>query len=205
MTVPPELAASLARQRDRGLLGPDGAEALVAHSQGFAAVVPAPTGPVVDLGSGAGVPGLVLAATRWADARITLVDASQRRCTYLELEVAALDLAPRVDVRWARGEELGREDAWRGRCELVVARSFGPPAAVAECGAPLLAPGGRLVVSEPPEGGGRWPDEGLAELGLGPAETHRVGGATYVVLPLVEGCPERFPRRPGLPARTPLF
>lgn len=201
-----EVRAALARQRARDLLGPDEPEAHLAHSEGFAAAAPGVPGRVVDLGSGGGVPGLVLAALAWPAAEVTLVDASQRRCTYLELEVGRLGLAPRVEVRWARAEELGADPAWRQSRDLVVARSFGPPAATAECAAPLLEVGGHLVVSEPPgEDGDRWRHPALAELGLDLVSVVDGGTATYAVLAQVAPCPPRYPRRPGVPARSPLF
>ena len=53
----------------------------------------------------------------------------------------------------------------------MTARSFGPPAATAECAAPLLAVGGLLVVSEPPDGPDRWPADALAALGLEPSDS----------------------------------
>src|SRR5690606_21759798 len=102
-----------------------------------------------------------------------------------------------------RAEEVGRS-RWRGRAEAVIARSFGPPAATAECAAPLLRGGGLLVVSEPPDDVDRWPAAGLAALGLvvGPRVAE---DATVQVLVQQEVCPDRFPRRVGLPAKRPLF
>ena len=202
----------LARQRARDLLGPDPIEVAISHSLGFAAALAAsspdePGAPaeVVDLGSGGGVPGLVLATLAWTEARFVLVDASQRRGTYLELAVADLDLGGRVAVEVGRAEDVGRGPR-RASAEVVVARSFGPPAVLAECAAPLLVVGGRLVVSEPPgEAGTRWAPEGIARVGLSLDRSVQVDGATYTVLRQVEPCPERFPRRPGVPGRKPLF
>ncbi|HMJ75158.1 MAG TPA: RsmG family class I SAM-dependent methyltransferase [Iamia sp.] len=193
-------------QRRRDVVGREPAGALRAHSAGYAVALGATPDIVVDLGSGGGVPGLVLAVERWPAARITLLDASQRRCTYLELCVADLDLGDRLDVLWARAEETGRDPARRGAADAVVARSFGPPAATAECAAPLLRPGGALVVSEPPGGAGdRWDADGLGQLGLVLETTEVVEGATFTRLRQVEPCPDAFPRRPGVPARRPLF
>lgn len=196
----------LHQQRARDVLGPDPVEAQVAHSLGFATALGPSPRRAIDLGSGGGIPGVVLAVMCWPEAEVVLVDASQRRCTYLELVVGQLDLAPRVQVRWGRAEELGREEAWRGRADAVVARSFGPPAAVAECAAPLVAIGGGLVVSEPPGASGeRWPAAGLAALGATLEEVVEVEGARYVRLRQEASCPARFPRRPGTPTRRPLF
>jgi 16S rRNA (guanine527-N7)-methyltransferase len=65
--------------------------------------------------------------------------------------------------------------------------------------------GGVLVVSEPPGSQGeRWPAAGLAELGLVRVETVDAD-ARFQVLRQAEVCPDRFPRRVGVPARRPLF
>ena len=193
-------------QRGRDVIGTEPSPTLRAHSAGYAAVLGEEPERVVDLGSGGGVPGLVLAVERWPTARMTLLDASQRRCTYLELCVADLALGGRVEVLWARAEEAGRDEDRRSGADAVVARSFGAPAATAECAAPLLCVGGALVVSEPPGGlGDRWDAAGLARLGLAQEATTVVEGATFTRLRQVEPCPDIYPRRPGVPARRPLF
>ncbi|HZQ27155.1 MAG TPA: RsmG family class I SAM-dependent methyltransferase [Acidimicrobiales bacterium] len=166
--------------------------------------MPEPPVSALDLGTGAGVPGLVL-ALRWPDSAWVLLDGSRRRTALLEAAVAELGVADRVAVVCGRAEQVGHDLTYRGRFDLVTARSFGPPATTAECGAPFLRPGGVLVVSEPPgDEGGRWPSEGLAELGLvaGPARTSRPRAQ---VLEAVSRCPDRYPRRVGVPAKRPLF
>lgn len=155
----------------------------------------------VDLGSGAGLPGLVLALAlpswRWV-----LVDAMERRTDPLRDAVGELGLDDRVEVWTGRAEEFARRSRWRGAADLVTARGFGPPAVTAECAAPLLGPGGALLVSEPPESdGGRWPADGLAQLGLA-----GVGVVEGIMICRSTGpCPAAFPRRVGLPAKRPLF
>ena len=200
-----ELLAVLTDARRLGLLGPGPVDEHIEHARGFAAAAGTPGRRVVDLGSGAGVPGLVLALT-WPDVPLVLVEASQRRVMFLHDALARLGLSGRVTVVRARAEVLGRAEDWRGTAELVVARGFGAPAVVAECAAPLLATGGRLVVSEPPDRcGSRWPVEGVARLGLGPGRTVEHGGRGYRVLPQERPCPEPFPRRAGVPGKRPLF
>ena len=113
-----------------------------------------------------------------------------------------------------RAEACGRREDLRGAFGGVLARSFGRPAVVAECAAPLLEVGGFLVVSEPPRpaevahalepGGTRWPAEELEALGLVPlGVVHE--GFDYMTLRQVTACPDRFPRRDGVPAKRPLF
>ncbi|QYG95305.1 hypothetical protein HC251_24645 [Iamia sp. SCSIO 61187] len=200
------LSEILDQQRERAVVGRETNAALRAHSAGYVALVADEPATVLDLGSGGGVPGLVVAVEHWTRARVVLLDASQRRCTYLELCVAALQIGERVAVHWARAEEAGRDHVLRAGHDVVLARSFGPPAVTAECAAPLLAVGGVLVVSDPPDAtGDRWDAAALALLGLEREETRQVEGATYTRLRQVEACPDRFPRRPGVPTRRPLF
>jgi 16S rRNA (guanine527-N7)-methyltransferase len=157
----------------------------------------------LDLGSGGGVPGLVLAlalpAWRW-----TLLDGSVKRTTWLEEAVDDLGLTTAVEVVTARAEEAGRS-ALRGAFDVVVARSFAGPAATAECAAPLLRWRGALVVTEPPGGDpGRWDRTGLERLGmeLGVSVAQPVA---LQVLHQATACHERYPRRTGMPAKRPLW
>lgn len=112
-----------------------------------------------------------------------------------------------------RAEVCGHQEGLRGDFDGVLARSFGRPAVVAECGAPLLRVDGWLVVSEPPaapagtdgsDEGPRWPAEPLRLLGLEAVElVHE--GFEYRTFRQRTPCPERFPRRNGVPAKRPLF
>jgi 16S rRNA (guanine527-N7)-methyltransferase len=195
------LLAQLARARGLGFLGPGPVEAHIDHASRFLDALTDVTGTVVDLGSGGGVPGLVLAVAR-PDLRLVLLESRAVRCRFLEAAVDALALE--ADVVEGRAEEIGRS-GWRGTAAAVVARSFGPPAATAECAAPLLQVGGRLVVSEPPPPipDDRWSPEGLRSLGLVLGD--RLGAPAVQLLTQVRACPDAYPRRDGLPAKRPLF
>lgn len=200
----------LAESRQLGFLGPGPAEAHIPHAAAFAAAVDDIPARTLDLGAGGGLPGLVLAATCWPDTRWTFLDAQTKRTDFLHRAVRRLDLAERVDVVTARAEEHARLAGERAGYDLVVARSFSAPAVTAECAAPLLRVGGRLVVSEPPNTSPteRWPAAGLAELGFGPAEALVVDGEEpihLVRLTLVAATGDRYPRRVGIPAKRPLF
>jgi len=204
----------------------------MAHAEGFWALarrhslVPGPEGTetrsplLLDLGSGGGLPGLVVAAL-WPEASIVLLDAHLRRTEFLNRAVIRLDLGNRVSVVQERAEVAGRDPTLRAMFDGVVVRSFGPPAVVAECAAPFLRPGGWLIVSEPPAtaapGGDvepkeglpegqltRWPAGSLSEVGLEPKE-FVMEGFGYQVLVQRELCPDRFPRRNGVPTKSPLF
>lgn len=181
-------------------VGPGDVRVHLDHAARLAGELPVPTA-AVDLGSGAGIPGLALAGL-WPSSRWILVDAALRRTRLLEQAVARLGWTDRVVVLHARAEDLGRDPAHRGRYDLVTARLFGPPAAAAECGAPLLRAGGQLAVTEPPDPDpDRWPRAGLVPLGLEALEPKPgVQRLRSVAVP-----EDRFPRKPGVPARRPLF
>ena len=158
----------------------------------------------MDLGSGGGVPGLVL-AEHWPDSHWVLLDGARRSASFLEGAVLELGLVDRVAVLHERAELAGREDELRGSFDFACARSFGPPAVIAECAAPLLSVGGHLVVSDPPAGGqDRWSPDGLAQLGMA-IVGHPETSGHFTVLRQAQACPDRFPRLPGTPAKRPLF
>ncbi|MDY7100444.1 MAG: RsmG family class I SAM-dependent methyltransferase [Actinomycetota bacterium] len=208
------LDRALERARDLGFLGRTSIDDHVAHASGFAAAwATSRSGPgdrgsperVLDLGSGGGLPGLVLAIL-WPEATVTLLDANERRTHFLRGVSTEEPWRGRVTVVEGRAEQLAHELALRAMFDLVVSRSFGPPSAVAECGGPFLTETGELVVSEPPDSTGeRWSASGLAELGLGRAETVAIDGRGWVVIPRTGPMPARYPRRVGLPTKRPLF
>lgn len=200
----------LTEARRLGFLGPGPIEEHVGHTTGFVEAVAPPSGSVLDLGSGAGVPGLILAVLHWTEAHWVLLDANRRRAEFVRRAVDRLGLGDRVRVLQERAENAGRETSLRYRFDLVVARAFGPPAVTAECASPFLHPGGRLLVSEPPSATeGRWPASGLTTLGLRSERRieSRSGNGTSSVqlLNQIERCPDRFARRVGVPGKRPLW
>jgi len=164
-------------------------------------------GTIADLGSGAGFPGLVLAAAL-PGARAYLVESLSRKCGFLERAAQAAGLG-NVEVVCRRAE------AWPeglGACDAVTVRAVAPLDVLAEYAAPLLREGGALVAWK----GRRDPAEEAAGdraadlLGLAPAEVRPVDafpGAAhrhlYVYLK-VAPTPRRFPRREGMARKRPL-
>lgn len=195
------LVAQLERARALGFLGPGPVVEHIDHTAGFLDALTGVDGVVVDLGSGGGVPGLIIGVAR-PDLQLLLLDATSKRCRFLEQAVDALTL--RATVLEGRAEVVGRSTR-RGSADAVVARAFGGPGATAECSAPLLRLGGLLLVSEPPEPPpDRWSAEGLATFGLtlGPRSA---GSPVIQLLRQTQPCPATFPRRDGLPSKRPLF
>jgi 16S rRNA (guanine527-N7)-methyltransferase len=211
-----ELSDVISEARSLGFLGPGPIDVQLRHAAGFVSVARSRVdldARILDLGSGGGLPGLVV-ASEWPEATLTLLDANGRRTAFLHRALERFELADRVTVVQERAENAGRLPDLRARFDVVMARSFGRPAVVAECGAPFLKRGGWLVVSEPPasiageeidpESVKRWPPEPLHHLGLEPVEAIHAA-FQYQTLRQQDLCPDRYPRRNGVPARKPLF
>lgn len=125
---------------ERGLIGPREPERIWdRHLLGGAAISGlVPEGAqVVDLGSGAGLPGIPLAIAR-PDLGVTLVEPMQRRVSFLEQAVQTLGIP--VTVRRARAQELPSAS-----CQVVVARALAPLPELLAMVLPLLRPGGCLL------------------------------------------------------------
>lgn len=204
-----QLRETLEQARTAGFLGPGPVEAHIRHAEGFASAVLAVLGrepeKFADLGTGGGVPGLVL-GLQWRRTRGILVESGQRRCAWLRDAVHQLDLENQIDVLEERAETVGRPGEWREQYQAVTARSFAGPAVTAEIAAGLAEVGGVLVVSEPPVPDDlRWPMAGLRDLGFDAAERMAFAGAHFVAVRKSAAAPERFPRRVGLPSKRPLW
>jgi 16S rRNA (guanine527-N7)-methyltransferase len=162
---------------DRGLLGPAEAGRIwdrhVLNCAAIAELVPAEA-RVVDVGSGAGLPGIVLALLR-PDARLTLVEPLARRVAFLAECVAELELA-NVEVRRARAEELAGELA----ADLVTARAVAPLAKLAGLCAALARPGGTVVAMKGSSAEAELARAGpvLAGMGITDAGVRQVGSAS---------------------------
>jgi 16S rRNA (guanine527-N7)-methyltransferase len=127
---------------ERGLIGPnEGPRLWERHLLNSATVAPMlpRTATVVDLGSGAGLPGVVLALTV-PTIQVVLVDSTRRRTDFLSEVVAELDLTDRVRVVWGRAEELPSFHA-----DVVVARAVAPLSKLATWSMPHLIGGGSLL------------------------------------------------------------
>ena len=134
---------------ERGLIGPREVPRLWdRHLLNCAVAVPLvpADADVIDVGSGAGLPGIVWAIAR-PDLRVTCLEPLQRRATFLEEVVTALDLADRVHVVRARAEDIvrGRGPVTSLRARVVTARAVAPLERLAGWTVPLVQPGGELL------------------------------------------------------------
>jgi 16S rRNA (guanine527-N7)-methyltransferase len=163
---------------------------------------------ICDVGSGAGFPGLVLAAML-PDSRVDMVDSIARKCEYIERAAAAGGFT-NVRVINARAEDLAAGGG-REAYEAVTARAVGRLSTLAELASPLLAAAGVLVAWK----GKRDPGEeaelerGAGELAMEPAEVRWVGpyaGSENRHLHLLRKSgptPDSLPRRAGMAKKRP--
>ena len=159
---------------DLGFLGPNEGQRVVSrHLLEAAALIPLiDDGPVVDVGSGAGLPGLVLAAF---GADVVLIDAQAKRADFLRRASSEIGVA--AEVRHARAEDEGHADL-REAAGAVVARALAAPATALELCLPFARPGGRFLLLASPEedsvppdvSDGDPTDRGDAALSVGRAE-----------------------------------
>lgn len=167
--------------------------------------------PLVDVGSGGGVPGIPIALARPAS-HVTLVESERRKAAFLEEACAALGLASRVTVRPERAERSGHDPALRETFGAAVVRAVGPAATCLELTMPLVRPGGRVVLY-------RGPTNAEADLAAARAAAPLLGGGEprlhaltlpsgagrcLLVIPKLAATPDRYPRREGVPAKRPL-
>ena len=164
----------------------------------------------IDVGSGAGFPGLPLKIACPA-LRLTLLEATGKKTAFLQAVVERLGLSE-VTVVTARAEEAGQDAAHREGYDLVLARALADMAVLAELSLPLARVGGWVVAQK----GG----DPAAEVAAAQKAIKLLGGRLAEVLPVavpgleaarhlvvlekVGATPPGYPRRPGLPAKRPL-
>jgi 16S rRNA (guanine527-N7)-methyltransferase len=165
---------------------------------------------VVDVGTGAGFPGVVLKIALPA-LHLTLLEARGKKAEFLQYLVERLGLTG-VTVINARAEDVGQDPAHREQYDLALARALAGMATLAELTLPLVRVGG-LVIAQKGE------DPAVeVEAAQGAVTTlgGQVQGVVPVVVPNLEGVrhlvvlgkvsptPPQYPRRPGMPAKRPL-
>ena len=149
-------------------------------------------GPIVDVGSGGGAPGIPLAHAL-PEREVTLLEATRRKCDFLERWTADL---PNLRVVCGRAEEQPR-DSWG----VAVAKALAPPPVAAEWCLPLVAPGGAAVLYVGPTAQA---DRVAQVAGLLAAELEPDSPLGSLVLRKLGPTPPGFPRRPGLARKRPL-
>ncbi len=165
---------------------------------------------ILDVGAGAGFPGVPLAIVL-PNASVALLEATQKKCRFLEHLTSTLGLS-NAEVDCGRAEDLAHRPDLRERFDVVVARAVAPLATLVELCLPFARVGGRFIAQK---------KRGIdAEVRAAQRAIQLLGGQMRepisVVLPVaneprqlividkIRATPARFPRRPGVPAKTPL-
>jgi len=164
---------------------------------------------LVDIGSGAGFPGMIIAIA-CPQVDITLVESDRKKSQFLKDVARELELT-NVKVICARVEELGQDSRYRSNFSLCSSRAVASMNILLEYGLPLLSPGGRLLLWK----GRNYQQEidqaqnALAILGGLLKEVYRYTlmeerDRAIVIVRKEKPTPEKYPRRVGIPAKRPL-
>lgn len=163
---------------------------------------------MIDVGSGAGLPGIPVAIAR-PDLRITLLEAEKRKGAFLEMAVSELSLP--VAVLIARAEDAAHDPAVRERFDVVTARAVAPLQTLLELTLPFVRVGGRGVFLKGRAAEGEMERAARARDVVGGGEAQVMASALFggerrrvVVVPKVRPTPPKYPRRAGVPMRDPL-
>ncbi len=164
---------------------------------------------LVDVGSGAGLPALVLALAL-PELQVVSLESQRKKCDFMEHVATVLSL-DNVEIRCARAEDYGRKEG-RETHDVAVSRAVAALPVVAELSLPLVAVGGSMVAMKGAISG---QERIQAEIALG-----ILGSETLEVVRLrpfadaenrfayvgrkTRATPERYPRRPGIPSKRPL-
>ena len=168
-------------------------------------IIPAGAG-MMDLGSGAGFPGMPLAIAR-PDVHVTLIDSLGKRVNFLK--EAANRAGVNIDAVHARAEEAAKGDM-REKFDIVTARAVARLNVLCELALPFVKVGGRLIAYKGPAAQEELSEAANAMKRLGGGEARLIpagipGRDEYlVVVKKVSATPKSFPRKPGEAARKPL-
>jgi 16S rRNA (guanine527-N7)-methyltransferase len=179
----------------------------------LSAVRAIPPGPIklMDVGAGAGLPGLPIKLAR-PEISLTLLEATRKKCDFLKAVVADLQLAD-VQVVNARAEDAGRAPEHREQYDLAIARAVAEMPTLMEYLLPLVRVGGLALAqkSKEAEKETRHAAAAIATLGgrlceVTPVVVPGLNEARYlVIIEKTEGTPEKYPRRAGMPDKKPLL
>jgi 16S rRNA (guanine527-N7)-methyltransferase len=166
--------------------------------------------PAIDIGSGAGFPGLPIKIVR-PELQLTLLDASGRKVNFLKHLIQRLEVGG-VTAIHCRAEDLARDPAHRAAYALALARAVAPLRVLVELSLPFVRVGGYLAT---PKGSGAQREVGEASAALKACggEVDRVHkldlpwpgpSPTLVLIRKIADTPDRYPRRAGIPGKRPL-
>jgi 16S rRNA (guanine527-N7)-methyltransferase len=187
-------------------------------------------GRLIDVGSGAGLPGMIVAIfVPWV--RVVLLEATRKKCEFLRSAVDAIDgvsadahagvadavtgapsLQGRVEILCGRAETLGHEPDHREHYDVALARALAPLAELVEYALPFVRVGGVLFAHKGVDVDRelRSGEYAVGELGGGDPRVHHYGPpqwadpGTVIEIRKIAPTPDRYPRRPGIPKKRPI-
>jgi len=168
-------------------------------------------GALVDIGTGAGFPGVPLKIIN-PKMTVTLIDSAAKKATFLKNLMARLELNG-VEVVQGRAEEIARREEYRNSFDFAVIRAVAGIPVLLEYGLPLLKLRGKLIIYKGPD----WEtefvsaQEALNELGGEVIEVYKAklpqneGERVLITVEKTKETPARYPRRPGVPEKKPIL
>lgn len=167
-------------------------------------------GKLIDVGTGAGLPGLPLALA-CPDLQVTLMDAQQKRLTFLQAVIDELHLT-NVTLIHARAEDGARKSDLREQFDVAVARAVAPMAVLAEYLLPFVKVGGSAVCWKGPALAEEWEQGRKAAFLLGgqaqPAVAYTIPGREWshqlMRMEKKQKTAKQYPRKAGTPSKSPL-
>jgi 16S rRNA (guanine527-N7)-methyltransferase len=179
----------------------------------LSAVRSIPPGPIklIDVGAGAGLPGIPIKLVR-PDVSLTLLEATRKKCDFLQAVTDHLQLAA-VKILNARAEEAGRLAEHREQYDVAIARAVAEMPTLLEYLLPLVRVGGRALAQKSKDVLNDVPRAELALATLGGRLRDMVSVSVpelnevryLVVVEKIDRTPEKYPRRTGVPAKKPLL
>ena len=163
---------------------------------------------LIDVGSGAGLPGLPLKIAR-PDLALTLLEANRRKAAFLVQAAATLGLSG-VEVLAMRAEEAGQLPGHREAYDVVTARALAAMPVLVELCLPFVAVGGRLLAMKASAAAEAAAARTAIELlggrlvSVAPAASAARSRGEVIIVEKVSPTPSRYPRRSGAPNRRPL-
>jgi 16S rRNA (guanine527-N7)-methyltransferase len=179
---------------------------LVAGSLEVVRYIPMRARSLIDVGSGGGVPGMIVAIAR-PDLKVHLLDATAKKVKFLSDTASVLGLS-NVTVTHGRAEDLAHDSIYRERFDVGTARAVARLATLVELVLPFVAPGGVSLFPKGPTA----PDEiDEARQAVGyvggrniRAVESRLDDSFFVLIDKAKPTPDRFPRRVGIPGKRPI-
>jgi 16S rRNA (guanine527-N7)-methyltransferase len=165
---------------------------------------------VIDVGTGAGLPGIPLKLV-FPEIRLTLLEATGKKTAFLKHVVETLGLKD-TEIVTGRAEDIAQQPEYREKFDVVLARAVAPMAALAELTLPFCKIAGIVIAQKKGDIASELSEAAKAVevLGGSPLQTISadVPGLTdsrcLVVIKKISPTPPQYPRRPGIPAKKPL-